>query len=152
MSLDSPTSAASRIALPAANRMIGITAGRVVLRGNDARLPRRGRATFWPNVEIVGTELRSVEQVTRRPIRGRIAAAGALSGLWIRPVGDIAFNLFSNQNQLGNSTTTRYGTRDVASVSRVVATRYEVLVQHKRATRARELLARNATGGDDLRP
>lgn len=33
------------------------------------------------NVEIVGTELRSVERVTGRITRGKIAAAGALSGL-----------------------------------------------------------------------
>ena len=33
------------------------------------------------------------------------------------------------------------GQRDFSSVSTVVATRYEVLVEHKHATRARELLA-----------
>jgi hypothetical protein len=35
------------------------------------------------NVEIVGTELRSIERVPGRLTRGKIAAAGALSGLSI---------------------------------------------------------------------
>jgi hypothetical protein len=113
------------------------------------------------NLEIVGTELRSIERVTGRLTRGKIAAAGALSGLWIGLFVGLAFNLFSNRNQfgflvstpllgaafglvwsqLGYSTATRHGTRDFASVKQVVATKYEVLVEHKHATRARELLA-----------
>ena len=113
------------------------------------------------NVEIVGTELRSVERVTGRITRGKIAAAGALSGLWIGLFVGIAFSLFSSQNQLGfllttpllgalfglawsqlgYRTATRHGTRDFASVSQVVATKDEVRVQHKLAERARELLA-----------
>ena len=44
-------------------------------------------------------------------------------------------------SQLGYSTATRHGNRDFASVSHVVATKYEVLVEHKHAARARELLA-----------
>jgi hypothetical protein len=113
------------------------------------------------NLEIVGTELRSIERVTGRLTRGKIAAAGALSGLWIGLFVGIAFNLFSNRNQfgflvstpllgaafglvwsqLGYSTATRRGTRDFASVKQVVATKYEVLVEHKHAARAHELLA-----------
>jgi hypothetical protein len=113
------------------------------------------------NLEIVGTELRSIERVTGRLTRGKIAAAGALSGLWIGLFVGIAFSLFSNQNQLGfllttpllgavfglawsqlgYSTLTRHGNRDFASVSQVVATKYEVLVEHLHAARARELLA-----------
>ncbi len=113
------------------------------------------------NVEIVGTELRSIERVTGRLTRGKIGAAGALSGLWIGLFVGIVFSLFSNQNQLGSlfsipllgalfglawsqlgySAATRHGTRDFASVNQVVATKYEVLVAHTHATRARELLA-----------
>ncbi len=112
------------------------------------------------NVEIVGTELRSIERVTGRLTRGKIAAAGALSGLWIGLFVGIAFSLFSNQNQLGFLLTTpllgavfglawsqlgygaatRHGSRDFASVNQVVATKYEVLVEHTHAARARELL------------
>lgn len=113
------------------------------------------------NLEIVGTELRSIERVTGRLTRGKIAAAGAMSGLWIGLFVGIAFSLFSNQNQLGflvttpllgavfglawsqlgYSTATRHGNRDFASVSQVVATKYEVLVEHKHAARAHDLLA-----------
>jgi len=113
------------------------------------------------NLEIVGTELRSIERVTGRLTRGKIAVAGALSGLWIGLFVGIAFSLFSNRNQLGflvttpplgaafglawsqlgYSTATRHGARDFASVQQVVATKYEVLVEHQQAARARELLA-----------
>ncbi|MEO6956407.1 MAG: general stress protein [Antricoccus sp.] len=114
------------------------------------------------NLEIVGTELRSVERVTGRLTRGKIAAAGALSGLWIGLFVGIAFSLFGDRNQLpflittpllgalfglvwsqlGYSTATRRGTRDFASVNQVIATKYEVLVEHKHAAGARELLTR----------
>lgn len=113
------------------------------------------------SLEIIRTELRSVERVTGRLTRGRIAATGALSGLWIGLFVGIAFTLFSNRNQLGflvttpllgalfglvwsqlgYSTVTRHGTRDFASVNQVVATKYEVLVERTQAARARELLA-----------
>jgi hypothetical protein len=113
------------------------------------------------NVVIVGTELKSVERVTGRLTRGKVAAAGAVSGLWIGLFVGIAFALFSNQGQLGFLITTpllgavfmlvwsqlgftaatRGGTRDFASVSQVVATKYEVLVEHGVVARARELIA-----------
>ncbi len=113
------------------------------------------------NVEIVGTELRSIERVTGRLTRGKIAAAGALSGIWIGLFVGVTFSLFSGRSQLGllittpllgalfglawsqlgYSAATRHGNRDFASVSQVVATKYEVLVEHKHAARAHELLA-----------
>lgn len=113
------------------------------------------------NVEIVGTELRSIERVTGRLTRGKIAAAGALSGLWIGLFVGIAFSLFGDRNQLGflfttpllgavfglawsqigYSTATRNGSRDFASVNQIVATKYEVLVEHAHAAPAHELLA-----------
>lgn len=114
------------------------------------------------NLAIVGTELRSVERVTGRLTRGRVAAAGALSGFWLGLFVGIAFALFSASGQLGFLLTTpllgavfgavygqlgftaltRGGTRDFSSVSQIVATKYEVLVEHKLAEQARELLAR----------
>ncbi len=113
------------------------------------------------NLEIVGTELRSVERVTGRLTRGKIAAAGALSGLWIGLFVGIAFSLFSDRNQMGFlistpllgavfglvwsqigfSAATRRGTRDFASVNQIVATKYEVLAEHQHAARARQLLS-----------
>ncbi len=47
------------------------------------------------SVEIVGTELRSVERVTGRLTRGKVAAAGALSGLWMSFFVGIVFSLFA---------------------------------------------------------
>ncbi len=113
------------------------------------------------NVEIVGTELRSVERVTGRLTRGRVAVAGAVSGLWLGLFVGIAFALFSKQgdvgflvttpplgavfgliwSQLGFAAATQGGTRDFSSVSQVIATKYEVLVEHNLAARARDLLA-----------
>ena len=45
------------------------------------------------NVEIVGTELRSIERVTGRLTRGKVAMAGAVSGLWIGLFVGVAFAL-----------------------------------------------------------
>lgn len=113
------------------------------------------------NLEIVGTELRSIERVTGRLTRGKMAAAGALSGLWIGLFVGIAFSLFSDKNQLGflittpmlgavfglvwsqlgYSAATLRGHRDFASVNQIVATKYEVLVEHNLASKAHEMLA-----------
>lgn len=113
------------------------------------------------NVAIVGTDLKSVERVTGRLTRAKVAAAGALSGLWVGLFVGIAFSLFSSQGQigflfttpllgaifglvwgqLGYTAVTRGGTRDFSSVSQVIATKYEVLVEHNFADPARALLA-----------
>jgi hypothetical protein len=113
------------------------------------------------NLEIVGTELKSVERVTGRLTRGRVAAAGALSGFWIGLFVGIAFALFSRHGQygflfttppmgalfglvwgqFGYTAMTRRGKRDFASITQVVATRYEVLVEHSVVAQAQGLLA-----------
>lgn len=113
------------------------------------------------NVAIVGTELKSIERVTGRLTRAKVGLAGALSGLWIGLFVGIAFALFSKNgglgflittpllgalfmllwSQIGFTAATRGGQRDFASVTQVIATKYEVLVEHKVAERARELLA-----------
>lgn len=113
------------------------------------------------NLAIVGTELRSVERIAGRLTRGKVAGAGAASGAWFGLLIGVAFALFGNGNQwgfvvamlvfgaifgavwsqVGFSAMTRGGDRDFMSVSQVVATKYEVLVEHKVADAARELLA-----------
>jgi hypothetical protein len=112
-------------------------------------------------VVIVGTDLKSVERVTGRLTHAKVAAAGAISGLWMGLFVGIAFALFSQQNglgfliatpilgavfgliwsQIGFRTATRGGSRDFASVSQVVATKYEVLVEHRFIEQARQLVA-----------
>lgn len=113
------------------------------------------------HVEIVGTDLRSIERVTGRLTRGKLSAAGALSGLWIGLFVGTAFSLFGSRNelyflvttpllgavfglawsQLGYSTATQRGSRDFASVNQIVTTKYEVLVAQEQAGRAQDLLA-----------
>ncbi|MDX6297308.1 MAG: hypothetical protein QOI51_1165 [Nocardioidaceae bacterium] len=114
------------------------------------------------NLAIVGTELRSVERISGRLTRGKVAAASAASGVWFGLFIGLAFALFGGGNavgfvitlvilgavfgavwsQVGYSAMTRGGQRDFSSISQVVATKYEVLVEHGLAERARELLAR----------
>ena len=46
------------------------------------------------NCMIVGTDLRQVERVTGRLTRGRVAGAGALSGMWMGLFVGLIFSLF----------------------------------------------------------
>lgn len=110
------------------------------------------------NCLIVGTELKQVERITGRLTYGRVATLGALSGLWLGGFVGLLFALFVEGNILAMLISTALagllfgalwaiagfaatrGRRDFSSVKAVVATRYEVLVEHKHRERARELL------------
>ena len=107
---------------------------------------------------IVGTELKQVERVTGRLTYNRVAVGGLLSGVWLGLFVGLVLSLFDNQNAFVTILSTALfgavfglvwaligfaatrGQRDFSSVSRIVATRYEVLVEHKLAARGRELL------------
>ena len=112
------------------------------------------------NVLIVGTDLKQLERVTGRLTRGRVAMGGVLSGMWLGLFVGLIFALFDQQATpfasilltvlfgagfglmwalLGYQITG--GHRDFTSVTQVVATQYEVLVEHTHVTRGRELLA-----------
>jgi hypothetical protein len=112
------------------------------------------------NVLIVGTDLKQLERVTGRLTRGRIAVGGVLSGAWLGFFVGMIFALFdtSGFNVAQVLATVMFGAlfgliwalityaitggrRDFTSVTQVVATRYEVLVEHKHIATARELLA-----------
>ncbi len=113
------------------------------------------------NLAIVGTELRTIERIAGRLTRGKVAVASAASGVWIGLFIGAAFALFGDGNplgfiitlvilgavfgavwsQIGYSALTRGGARDFASVSQVVATKYEVLVEHKLEEAAKQLIA-----------
>jgi heat induced stress protein YflT len=113
------------------------------------------------NVAIIGTGLRSIERVTGRLTRSRRAVRGTISGLWLGMFVGITFALFSKDAQLGVviatpllgallglawsqvgfAAATRGAAGDYSSVSQVVATNYEIVVEHTLAERARELLA-----------
>jgi hypothetical protein len=109
---------------------------------------------------IVGTDLKRVERITGRLTTGRVALGGVLSGLWLGLFVGLIFSLFVDENILAMIVSTMLfgavfgvvwalvgyamtrGQRDFSSVTQVVATRYEVLVEHKVAAQARELLAK----------
>ena len=111
------------------------------------------------NCMIVGTDLKQVERVTGRLTTGRVALGGLLSGIWMGLFVGLIFSFFGTGNALGIILSTvafgalfgiiwalvgyaaTRGQRDFSSVSRIVATRYEVLVEHKHAVQGRELLA-----------
>ena len=110
---------------------------------------------------IVGTDLKRIERITGRLTTGRVAVGGVLSGLWLGLFIGLILALFTDGENgalpvvlstmafgalfgviwaLVGYAATR-GRRDFSSVTQVVATRYEVLVEHKVAAQARELLA-----------
>jgi hypothetical protein len=118
------------------------------------------------NCMIVGTELKQIERVTGRLTYGKAAMAGAASGLWFGLLVGFLLSFFADSSTsffplivssalfgaiffcvwaiAGYAATG--GRRDFTSVSQVVATRYEVLVEHKFAEKARELLAKMPGG------
>ncbi len=111
------------------------------------------------NCMIVGTDLKRIERITGRLTTGRVVALGAMSGMWLGLFVGLMLSLFGEGSLLGilvscavlgalfgviwsliGYAATR-GQRDFSSVSAVVATKYEVLVEHKHRARALELLA-----------
>jgi hypothetical protein len=108
---------------------------------------------------IVGTDLKRVERITGRLTTGRVVLGGALSGIWLGLFIGLVLALFADGELWAMVLSTMAfgaffgavwavvgyaatrGRRDFSSVTQVVATRYEVLVEHKVAGRARELLA-----------
>jgi hypothetical protein len=111
------------------------------------------------NCMIVGTDLKQMERVTGRLTTGRVALGGLLSGAWLGLFVGLVLSFFEAGNSLATILSTLVfgalfgviwaligyaatrGQRDFSSVSRIVATRYEVLVEHKHAAAGRELLA-----------
>lgn len=111
------------------------------------------------NCMIVGTDLKQVERILGRLTTGRVALGGALSGLWLGLFVGLIFSLFGDDSAFAVIVSTSLfgvlfgliwalvgyaatrGQRDFTSVTQVVATRYEVLVEHKHAEQARTMLA-----------
>jgi hypothetical protein len=109
---------------------------------------------------IVGTDLKRIERITGRLTTGRVALGGLLSGVWLGIFVGLVLSLFADNDSflatllatvlfgavfgviwaLVGYAATR-GQRDFSSVTAVVATKYEVLVEHKLAAQGRELLA-----------
>lgn len=107
---------------------------------------------------IVGTDLKRIERITGRLSWNKVAMGGVLSGLWLGLFVGVILSLFSEEGFVTIISTMLFGAlfgliwalagyaatrgrRDFSSITQVVATRYEVLVEHKSAAQARELLA-----------
>jgi hypothetical protein len=114
------------------------------------------------NVSIVGSDLKMVERVTGRLTRGRAAAAGAASGAWFGLFVGVLLSLFAKSGTNGFALIVAaliygavFGTifgfvghalsrgkRDFTSRSKIVSSRYEIVVVWAHADKAREVLAR----------
>lgn len=110
------------------------------------------------NCMIVGTDLKQLERITGRLTTAKVAGGGALSGAWFGLFVGVLLSFFGEGEALAIIASSALiglafgvvfalvgyaasrGQRDFSSVSTVVATRYEVLVEHKVVARARELL------------
>lgn len=118
---------------------------------------------------IVGTDLKRIERITGRLTTSRVALGGVISGVWLGLFIGLVLSLFAGEDDsslaiilstvlfgavfgmifaLVGYALTR-GQRDFSSVTAVVATKYEVLVEHKSAAQARELLATLPGGRPD---
>jgi hypothetical protein len=111
------------------------------------------------NCLIVGTDLKQLERVTGRLTTGRVALGGLASGAWLGLFVGLIFSMFGEGSVIALILSTALfgalfgliwalvgyaatrGRRDFSSVSSIVATKYEVLVEHKHAARGRELIA-----------
>ena len=109
---------------------------------------------------IVGTDLKRIERITGRLTTGRVALGGLLSGIWLGIFVGLIFALFTEESFIGILASCALigalfgviwallgyamarGQRDFSSITQVVATKYEVLVEHKVAAEARELLTK----------
>ncbi|SEQ97859.1 general stress protein [Microlunatus flavus] len=112
------------------------------------------------NLAIVGTDLKSVERVLGRRNWGTVIASGVQSGLStgllvalvlliFTPAGASFLALFAVALGIGIVLGIAFsalgyalsrGRRDFTSISQTVATKYEVLCEHKVAAQAREML------------
>ena len=111
------------------------------------------------NLAIVGTDLKSVERVLGRRSWGTVIAQGVQSGVSTGLLVGLVFLLFGRPTSVlalllgslaigialgvafaaAGYAMTR-GKRDFTSVTQTVATKYEVLCEHKVAAHAREML------------
>ncbi len=113
------------------------------------------------NCLIVGTDLKQLERITGRLSWGRVLVGGGLSGVWLGLFVGLIFALFAPQTNVfalvlstmlfgalfgavwGAITyAATGGHRDFSSISQIVPSKYEVLVEHKHAQQAREILAK----------
>ena len=108
-------------------------------------------------VTIVGVDLRMVERVTGRLTYARVALAGLASGAWFGLFVGLLITFFGEAEGFSliaaviigaafgllfgvMSYAFTGGRRDFTSITQTVATKYEVLCEHKVAAQARDML------------
>ena len=120
-------------------------------------------------ISIVGSDLKTVERVTGKLTWGRVAAAGAASGVWLGIFFGLLIEILSPAAGFGiviaavllgagfgmlfglvSFAITRR-TRDYTSLTQVLATSYSIIVDPELANRARNLLA-GVGGAQDAAP
>jgi hypothetical protein len=120
-------------------------------------------------ISIVGSDLKTVERVTGKLTWGRVAAAGAASGVWLGIFFGLLIEIFSPATGLGiviaavllgagfgmlfglvSFAITRRR-RDYTSLTQVLATSYSIIVDPELANRARNLLT-GIGGVQDVAP
>mgnify|MGYP000409717538 CR=1 FL=1 len=113
------------------------------------------------NLAIVGTDLKTVERVLSRKTWGTVLTQGAVQGvstalilfllLWVFTPGVSIFSLLLTALAISIGVSVVFaaiayalsrGERDFNSVQQTVATRYEILCEHKVAQEARDVLVR----------
>jgi len=113
------------------------------------------------NLAIVGTDLKSVERVLGRRTWGTVILSGVQSGIstgllvalvmliFVRPtsfllllLAALAIGVALGVGFAAAAYAMTGGKRDFTSVTQTVATKYEVLCEHKVAAQAREMLQR----------
>ncbi|PJJ56691.1 hypothetical protein CLV56_0902 [Mumia flava] len=112
------------------------------------------------NCLIVGTDLKQIERVTGRMTTGKAAGYGAASGAWFGLLLGLIVGIFAEPGNwfqivlsamliglgfglvwgLVGYAFTR-GQRDFTSVAQVIASRYELLVEHRMLAEAQKTLA-----------
>ena len=116
-------------------------------------------------VSIVGSDLKTVERVTGKLTWGRVALAGAVSGVWLGIFFGLLIVIFSPTTSFGfliaaviigagfgmlfglvSYAITRRR-RDYTSMTQVLATSYSIVVDPGIANRARNLLGEHGTQG-----
>lgn len=110
------------------------------------------------HLDIIGSDLRSVERVTGRLTKGRAAAAGAASGVWFGLLVGLLLGIFTNDPWFGllivaaaigaawgavfgflGHAATR-GARDFASARMLVALHYDIVARDGQVEPARQAL------------
>ena len=164
MSNQSPFGGRGRVPLPSLPKGEAVATYETYVEAQQA-VDVLARADFPVNkLSIVGSNLKTVERVTGKLTWGRVALAGAASGAWLGIFFGLLLVIFSPTTNMGFifaavligagfgmlfglvSYAINRRRRDFTSMTQVLASRYEVIVDPSLMHRARNLLGTDAAG------